>query len=267
MERTQLIRDLNERFRDAPAEEVVGFFLEAYKGRIALSSSLSIEDQTLTDIIVKSEKLRVKSEEFPSGVLSGEGLAVADSSLFTLNSSLCRIFTLDTGRLFPETYQLIDKTNLTYGIQLEVFFPDYREVQRMVREEGINLFYNSIESRHRCCQIRKLEPLARAFKGLDSWICGLRREQSVTRKDMQTVEWDEQHQLIKVNPLISWTEQQVWDYIHQNHVPYNKLHDKGYPSFGCEPCTRAVKPGEDVRAGRWWWESPDHRECGLHQRH
>ena len=159
MERTQLIRDLNERFRDAPAEEVVGFFLEAYKGRIALSSSLSIEDQTLTDIIVKK---------------GGS-----------------RIFTLDTGRLFPETYQLIDKTNLTYGIQLEVFFPDYREVQRMVREEGINLFYNSIESRHRCCQIRKLEPLARAFKGLDAWICGLRREQSVTRKDMQTVEWDE----------------------------------------------------------------------------
>lgn len=235
MERTQLIRDLNERFRDAPAEEVVGFFLEAYKGRIALSSSLSIEDQTLTDIIFK------------------KGGA--------------RIFTLDTGRLFPETYQLIDKTNLTYGILLEVFFPDYREVQRMVREEGINLFYNSIESRHRCCQIRKLEPLARAFKGLDAWICGLRREQSVTRKDMQTVEWDEQHQLIKVNPLISWTEQQVWDYIRQNHVPYNKLHDKGYPSIGCEPCTRAVKPGEDVRAGRWWWESPDHRECGLHQRH
>ena len=235
MERTQLIRDLNERFRDAPAEEVVGFFLEAYKGRIALSSSLSIEDQTLTDIIVK------------------KGGA--------------RIFTLDTGRLFPETYQLIDKTNLTYGILLEVFFPDYREVQRMVREEGINLFYNSIESRHRCCQIRKLEPLARAFKGLDAWICGLRREQSVTRKDMQTVEWDEQHQLIKVNPLISWTEQQVWDYIRQNHVPYHKLHDKGYPSIGCEPCTRAVKPGEDVRAGRWWWESPDHRECGLDQRH
>ena len=236
MERTQLIRDLNERFRDAPAEEVVGFFLEAYKGRIALSSSLSIEDQTLTDIIVRQDKT-------------------------------ARIFTLDTGRLFPETYQLIDKTNLTYGIQLEVFFPDYREVQRMVREEGINLFYNSIESRHRCCQIRKLEPLARAFQGLDAWICGLRREQSVTRHDMQVVEWDEMHGLIKVNPLISWTEQQVWDYIHQHHVPYNKLHDKGYPSIGCEPCTRAVQPGEDVRAGRWWWESPDHRECGLHQRH
>lgn len=236
MERTQLIRDLNERFRDASAQEVVGFFLKAYQGRIALSSSLSIEDQTLTDIIVTQDK----------------------------NT---RIFTLDTGRLFPETYQLIEKTNMTYGIKIEVFFPDYHEVQRMVREEGINLFYNSVESRHRCCQIRKLEPLKRAFQGLDVWICGLRREQSITRQDMQVVEWDEIHQLIKVNPLISWTEEQVWEYIKKHSVPYNKLHDRGYPSIGCEPCTRAVQPGEDVRSGRWWWESPDHRECGLHQRH
>lgn len=236
MERTQLIRDLNERFRDASAQEIVGYFLKAYQGRIALSSSLSIEDQTLTDIIVTQDK----------------------------NT---RIFTLDTGRLFPETYQLIEKTNMTYGIKIEVFFPDYHEVQRMVREEGINLFYNSVESRHRCCQIRKLEPLKRAFQGLDVWICGLRREQSITRQDMQVVEWDEMHQLIKVNPLISWTEQQVWDYIKMHSVPYNKLHDRGYPSIGCEPCTRAVQPGEDVRSGRWWWESPDHRECGLHQRH
>ena len=236
MERTQLIRDLNERFRDASAQEVVGYFLKAYHGRIALSSSLSVEDQTLTDIIVAQDK----------------------------NT---RIFTLDTGRLFPETYQLIEKTNMTYGIKIEVFFPDYHEVQRMVREEGINLFYNSVESRHRCCQIRKLEPLKRAFQGLDVWICGLRREQSITRQDMQVVEWDEMHQLIKVNPLISWTEQQVWEYIKKHSVPYNKLHDRGYPSIGCEPCTRAVQPGEDVRSGRWWWESPDHRECGLHQRH
>lgn len=244
METEQLIQELNERFREASAEQVLNYFLEEYSGRIALSSSLSIEDQTLTDIIVR---------QFPA--------------LYKNEKGGCRIFTLDTGRLFPETYQLIDKTNLKYGIQIEVFFPDYREVQRMVREEGINLFYNSIESRHRCCQIRKLEPLKRAFQGLDVWICGLRREQSVTRKDMQVVEWDAMHGLIKVNPLISWSEKQVWDYINENHVPYNKLHTKGYPSIGCEPCTRAVAPGEDVRSGRWWWESPDHRECGLHQRH
>jgi len=236
MERTQLLRDLNNRFSDASAEEVVGYFLKAYKGRIALSSSLSIEDQTLTDLILRQDKTT-------------------------------RIFTLDTGRLFPQTYQLIDKTNLTYGVSIEVFFPDYKEVQKMVREEGINLFYNSIESRHRCCEIRKLEPLRRAFQGLDVWICGLRREQSPTRKDMNVVEWDDIHQLIKVNPLIHWTEQEVWDYIHAHHVPYNKLYDQNYPSIGCEPCTRAISPGEDVRAGRWWWENPEHRECGLHQRH
>lgn len=229
------IEELNRKFRNATAEEVIHYFLGQYKGRIALSSSLSIEDQVLTDMIVKADH---------------------DA----------RIFTLDTGRLFPETYQLIDRTDMTYNIKIEVFFPNYKEVQKMVREEGINLFYNSIESRHRCCHIRKLEPLKRAMQSLDVWICGLRHDQSVTRKDMQTVEWDDIHNKIKVNPLINWTEQDVWDYIKKNHVPYNKLHDKGYPSIGCEPCTRAIKPGEDIRAGRWWWEAPEHRECGLHQR-
>lgn len=233
---TEVIDRLNERFADATPQEVLAWFLKEYEGRIALSSSLSIEDQALTHMIVK---------ENPK----------------------TRIFTLDTGRLFPETYQLIDRTNLTYNIKIEVFFPDYREVQRMVREEGINLFYNSIESRHRCCAIRKLEPLKRAFQGLDAWICGLRHEQSVTRKDMRLVEWDDIHGLIKVNPLINWSEEEVRDYIHKNHVPYNKLFDKGFPSIGCEPCTRAVKPGDDPRSGRWWWEAPDKRECGLHQRY
>ena len=227
---------LNERFKDASPEEVLAYVLKEFKDSIALSSSLSIEDQALTKMIVDIDKST-------------------------------RIFTLDTGRLFPETYQLIDRTNLTYDIKIEVFFPDYREVQRMVREEGINLFYNSIESRHRCCAIRKLEPLKRAFKGLDAWICGLRHEQSVTRKNMQLIEWDDQHDIVKVNPLINWTEQQVREYIHDHHVPYNKLFDKGYPSIGCEPCTRAVKPGDDPRSGRWWWEAPDKRECGLHQRY
>lgn len=230
-----IVEKLNEKFSDAPAQEVVGYFLRAYKGRIALSSSLSIEDQTLTDIIIKEDK---------------------DA----------RIFTLDTGRLFPETYQLIDKTNFRYGIKMEVFFPDYKEVEKMVREKGINPFYESIENRHLCCRIRKLEPLKRAMQGLDVWICGLRRQQSITRKDMQVVEWDEMHGKIKVNPLIDWSEEDVMEYVHKNHVPYNKLHDKGYPSIGCQPCTRAVKPGESIRAGRWWWESPEHRECGLHQR-
>lgn len=218
------------------AQEVIEYFGREFKGEIALSSSLSYEDQAITHMIASSPEAR----------------------------DAYRVFTLDTGRLFPETYQLIDRTNMTYGINVEVFFPDYKEVQRMVREEGINLFYNSIESRHRCCQIRKLEPLGRAFKGLKAWVCGLRRGQSLTRKDMQLVEWDEKNGLFKINPLIDWSEEEVVSFVKKNGVPYNVLHDKGFPSIGCQPCTRAVKPGEDVRAGRWWWESPEHRECGLH---
>ncbi len=230
------IEALNERFASATPQEALAYFLREYEGRIALSSSLSVEDQALTHMIV-------------------------------LERPDTRIFTLDTGRLFPETYQLIDRTNMTYGIKIEVFFPDYHKVQQMVREEGVNLFYNSVESRHRCCAIRKLEPLRRAFQGLEVWICGLRRTQSVTRKDMRLVEWDDMHGLIKLNPLIDWSEDDVWAYVRKHHVPYNKLHDRGFPSIGCEPCTRAVKPGEDVRSGRWWWESPEKRECGLHQRY
>lgn len=229
------ITELNQQFANASPQEVIAYFLDAYKGKIALSSSLGLEDQVLTDMVIKADKS-------------------------------ARIFTLDTGRLFPETYSLIDKTNMHYGIQLEVFFPQSEAVQEMVKQEGINLFYKGIEERKRCCQIRKLEPLKRAFKGLDVWICGLRREQSVTRQDMQLVEWDEANGLIKVNPLINFSEQQVWDYINEHLVPYNKLHKQGFPSIGCQPCTRAVQSGEDIRAGRWWWESPDHKECGLHKR-
>ena len=226
---------LNQQFEGKSPEEVLQYFLTEYKGKIALSSSLSIEDQLLTDLIVKID---------PS----------------------TRIFTLDTGRLFPETYSLIDKTNMKYNIQLEVLFPKHEDVQKMVKEEGINLFYAGIYSRKRCCNVRKMEPLRRAFQGLDVWICGLRREQSVTRKDMQVVEWDEANQLIKLNPLINFTEAQVWEYIKAHKVPYNKLHDQGFPSIGCQPCTRAVQPGEDIRAGRWWWEDPEHKECGLHRK-
>jgi phosphoadenosine phosphosulfate reductase len=229
------IEALNAQFEGKSAQEIVNYFVKEFKGRIALSSSLSIEDQVLTHMVVQADPTT-------------------------------RIFTLDTGRLFPETYNLIDRTNEVFGINIEVFFPNYEAVQKMVKEEGINLFYNSIESRHRCCQVRKLEPLARAFQGTDAWICGLRREQSVTRKDMQTVEWDSMHDKVKINPLIAWSEEDVWNYIREHHIPYNKLHKKGFPSIGCQPCTRAIEPGEDIRAGRWWWENPEHRECGLHQR-
>jgi phosphoadenosine phosphosulfate reductase len=231
----QVIDQLNRKFENAKAEEVIRFFLEKYKGRIALSSSLGLEDQVLTDMVLKAD---------PSA----------------------RIFTLDTGRLFPETYDLIDCTNKKYGTRIEVFFPERENVEKFVKDEGVNAFYNSIEARKHCCYVRKLEPLKRAFAGLDVWICGLRHEQSVTRIFNQMVDYDQDNGIIKLNPLISWKESDVWEYIKKHDIPYNVLHDKGFPSIGCQPCTRAIQPGEDIRAGRWWWETPEHKECGLHNR-
>ena len=229
------IEQWNDQFKGKDPKEVIKFFVNEYTGKIALSSSLGAEDQVLTEMVTSIDK----------------------------NT---RIFTLDTGRLFPETYDLIDKTNDKYNIKIEIFFPDYRQVEEMVREKGINLFYKSIENRKRCCHLRKIEPLKRAFKDLDIWICGLRKDQSVTRFYSNLVEWDENNGLLKLNPLIDWRERDVWDYIKKHDIPYNELHDKGFPSIGCQPCTRAIKPGEDVRAGRWWWEQPEQKECGLHKR-
>ena len=168
--------------------------------------------------------------------------------------------------MFPQIYDLIDRTNRRYGIRIEVFFPDYARVQEMVRQHGINLFYDSVELRHLCCDIRKIEPLKRALVDVDVWITGLRRSQSVTRTDMQIIEYDAADDVIKLNPLMLWSESDVIEYVKSNSVPYNKMHEQGYPSIGCQPCTRAIRPGEDIRAGRWWWENPDKRECGLHSR-
>lgn len=229
-----LVDQLNKDFTGKQPDEVLAYFLKEFQGHIALASSLGIEDQVLTDMICR----------------------IAQDT---------RIFTLDTGRLFPETYSLIERTNMTYGIKIQLFFPDYLELEKMVNEHGVNLFYESIEKRRQCCHVRKLEPLKRAFSGLKVWICGLRHEQSVTRTDNQLVEWDEHNGLLKLNPLIDWTEEQVWKYIREQGVPYNKLHDEGFPSIGCQPCTRAIQSGEDIRAGRWWWEDPEHKECGLHK--
>ncbi|OJU47405.1 MAG: phosphoadenosine phosphosulfate reductase [Bacteroidales bacterium 45-6] len=229
------IEELNKQFDGKSPEDILAYFLPKYGNRIALASSLGLEDQVLTDLILKTDKQ-------------------------------ARIFTIDTGRLFPETYSLIDKTNMKYGIKIEVYFPKNEPVQKYVLENGINGFYESIDKRKQCCGVRKIEPLLRALSSLDVWICGLRQEQSVTRTGVQAVEWDEANKLIKINPLVHWTEQQVWDYVKANRVPYNVLHDKSFPSIGCQPCTRAVAEGEDVRAGRWWWENPEHKECGLHKR-
>jgi len=222
-----------EQFRKTSAEDILTYFLTHYKGRIVQGSGMGAEDQVITRMICDIDKT-------------------------------VRIFTLDTGRLFQETYDLIQKTNEHFSINIEVYFPDYKKVEKMVKEKGINLFYESLENRQLCCHIRKNEPLKRALKGMDVWICGLRKDQTVTRFYNKAVEWDKQHGLIRVNPLINWTEKQVWDYIREHQIPYNVLHDKGYPSIGCLPCTHAVKPGEDPRAGRWWWEDKGPKECGLH---
>ena len=178
-----------------------------------------------------------------------------------------RVFTLDTGRLNQETYDCMEAVRARYGIEIEAFFPDATRVEDMVRQHGVNLFYDSIERRKLCCGIRKVEPLKRALTGLDGWMTGLRREQAVTRAQVQKIEIDHEHSgIVKLNPLADWTGRQIWDYIKQNKIPYNRLHDRGYPSIGCAPCTRAVQAAEDSRAGRWWWEEPETRECGLHVR-
>lgn len=229
----ELIDNLNKKLEGAGTQEVLKYFLDRYKGNIAFASSMGAEDQVITQMMAGIDRK-------------------------------AKIFTLDTGRMFPETYDIIERTNARYKINIGIYFPDREQVENMVREKGVNLFYESIENRKQCCHIRKIVPLRRALNGLDAWISGLRRSQSVTRKDIRLVEWDEGNGLIKVNPLVDWTEEQVWDYIHEHNIPYNKLHDQGFPSIGCQPCTRAVEPGEDVRAGRWWWEMPDKKECGLH---
>ena len=226
---------LNAELENKTPQEVLTYCVNHFGQSIALSSSLGLEDQVLTDMLVK---INPKTS----------------------------IFTLDTGRLFPETYDLIDRTCSKYKISIKIYFPNKEDVEQMVNQKGINLFYHSVENRKECCRIRKIVPLKRAFNGLDAWICGLRREQSVTRTNMEMVECDSDNGLVKVNPLINWSERDVWEYINQHSVPVTPLHKQGFPSIGCQPCTRAIEPGEDIRAGRWWWENPDTKECGLHKR-
>lgn len=174
-----------------------------------------------------------------------------------------RVFTLDTGRLFNETYELIERTHARYKQKVEVFFPDASDVEDYIVNKGVNGFYESVENRKTCCNIRKVKPLARALKNMQVWITGLRSDQSANRKEMELIEVDEQFHLFKYNPLIHWSYQQIVDYLHEWNVPYNPLHDNGFISIGCQPCTRAILNGEDHRAGRWWWEVLK-KECGLH---
>lgn len=229
------IDKLNKQLSRATAEEVLEYFLQEYGDKITFASSLGAEDQVMTHMIAAIDK--------------------------TAN-----IFMLDTGRMFPETYDVLARTTKRYDINIKVYFPDSEQVEEMVNERGINLFYKSVENRKLCCHIRKTVPLRRALAGKEAWFTGLRREQAVTRNNLHTVEWDDQHNILKVNPLIGWSHEDIWNYIKTYRIPYNKLHDKGFPSIGCQPCTRAVMPGEDIRAGRWWWENTETKECGLHKK-
>lgn len=229
----EIVQQLNEKLQGKSSVDILEYIALHYPGTVKFASSMGAEDQVITHMLAKLD-------------------------------SPMEIFTLDTGRMFPETYDLIEKTEARYKLKIKIFFPDAASVEKMVNEKGINLFYRSIENRKQCCGLRKIEPLKRALNGLKGWVTGLRKEQSTTRTNMMIVEWDENNQMLKFNPLLHWSEKQLWDYIKKNNVPYNVLHDKGFPSIGCQPCTRAVAPGEDVRSGRWWWENPETKECGLH---
>ncbi len=196
--------------------------------------------------------------------LQAEGMVVLDMA-YRLKPDI-RVITVDTGRLPPETYEFLDRVRERYpNARFEVLFPDYREVEAMVRRHGVNLFYKSVPLRLLCCHIRKVRPLLRALHNLDAWFTGLRREQWASRANIKKVELDHDHGgIVKVNALADWTKEEVWDYIRENGVPYHPLYDKGYTSIGCAPCTRPIQPGEDDRAGRWWWEVNAPKECGIH---
>lgn len=227
-----LIASVNEK-----TSEVMVLLLQASKelgaSNITFANSFGAEDMVLTDIILKSK----------TGI---------------------EIFSLDTGRLPVETYDLMGETEKHYNVKLKVYFPKLEAVEHYVQTHGINAFYESVELRKACCHMRKVEPLQRALSGKKAWITGMRAAQAVTRASLPVREFDAGNQLEKFNPLSSWSEQEVWAYIRMHNVPYNKLHDQFYPSIGCAPCTRAVAMGEDIRAGRWWWEDPTSKECGLH---
>jgi phosphoadenosine phosphosulfate reductase len=216
--------------------EILRAGIEIAEGPVALACSFSVEDVVIIDMLRQSA--------LPA-----------------------RIFALDTGRLNEETYEVAEAVSERYGIGIDWYFPRREAVESLVREKGPFSFRENLENRHECCRIRKMEPLQRALQGLSGWITGLRREQSVTRSDISPIETDHGNGgILKINPLIGWSEKEVWEYAEAHRIPTNRLHRQGYPSIGCAPCTRAVEPGEHPRAGRWWWENPEQKECGLHRR-
>ena len=222
-----------EKIKDLDPVAALRYFAEAYKGKIVFSTSFGWEDQVITHMIF--------ANDIPIDV-----------------------FTLETGRLFPETYYVWNRTLEIYKKPILAYHPQAELLQDMVNAKGPNSFYESVENRKQCCYIRKLEPLKRALEGNQLWVTGIRAEQSLNRHDMSNLEWDEQNQMVKFHPIFFWSLDEVKEYIKKNNIVYNTLHDKGFPSIGCAPCTRAVREGEDFRAGRWWWEDQSKKECGLH---
>jgi len=231
----ETLASLNAAIEGKSEIESLAILADLFPGEVVFSTSLGYEDQVITDLILK-------------------------------NNINIGIFTLDTGRLFAETYMTLQKTNNRYDTKIKVYYPQTDAVENLVSTKGPLSFYESIENRKECCFIRKVEPLNRALKGAKIWVTGIRAEQSGNRHDMPRLEWDEAHQLFKFHPILDWTFEQVKHYVKSNGIPYNPLHDKGFVSIGCAPCTRAIQEGEDFRAGRWWWEDESKKECGLHAR-
>jgi len=213
--------------------QVLQMLCDVYPGQIVFTSSFGMEDQAVTHIIC-SHQLKIN------------------------------ISTIDTGRMFEETYKVFSRTRELYGVSIEVFSPDRKDIEKLLSEKGPFSFYESVENRKECCYIRKVLPLQRLLSGKKIWITGLRSEQSDERENLQPIEWDDRFQVIKYHPLLDWSLNEVKEFISRHHIPYNVLHDRGYPSIGCAPCTRAICEGENIRAGRWWWESQSKKECGLH---
>lgn len=232
MEASELLQ-LEKEFENVPLKEALQLIAVRFPGEVAFSTSFGMEDQVITHVIGK-------------------------------NKIPMKVFTLDTGRLFNETYEVWSSTANIFDLKIDPYYPDATEIQNFVREKGINSMYLAVENRKECCRIRKIEPLKRALKGVTVWVTGVRAAQSANRQNFKMFEWDEAFQLVKFNPLLHWSDQDVADFLHQNHTLYNKLHDQGFLSIGCAPCTRAIQFGEDPRAGRWWWEDSK-KECGLHQ--
>ncbi len=224
---------IQELIKDASPEEALALLATEFPGQVVFSTSLGYEDQVISHMIFS-------------------------------NAIPVKVFTLDTGRLFNETYSVLNSTLEKYKTSIQVMYPQTDLIEELVTKKGPISFYESPENRKECCNIRKVEPLKRALKGNAVWVTGIRAGQSGNRQDMPSVEWDEENQIIKYHPILNWSLQEIKSYISKYTIPYNTLHDKGFVSIGCAPCTRAIKPGEDFRAGRWWWETNDKKECGLH---